>query len=147
MLDLHCKMSWAHTMHRKYFYFNYNLFVWYHNPVQTMTSSASLRYWFLSIVFLFFAWIPRIFRHHWIISKDHVFRLSVLTVFIYYFYAWVHFICSEAYPSHFRIPAFTTLIRCDSSYSWYNSEFYPFNQNASSLVLLSVFYSCFFEDL
>jgi hypothetical protein len=108
MLDLHNKMSWAHTIHRKYFYFNYNLFVWYHNPLHTLTSSASFHILFLSSVFLFCAWIPRIFRPHWIISrtsysgtlffhypvfqeffrshliisKDLVSRLSILTVSI-----------------------------------------------------------------
>jgi hypothetical protein len=62
-------MGWAHTMHRKYFYFNYNLFVWYHNPVHTLTSSASLHIWFLSSEFLLYAWIPRIFSPHWIIAR------------------------------------------------------------------------------
>jgi hypothetical protein len=101
-------MSWAHTMYRKYLYFNYNRFVWYHNSVHILTSSASLHIWFLSSVFLFYAWIPRIFRPHWIIlrtlysgtlffhypvfqeffrshliiSKDFVARLSILTVSI-----------------------------------------------------------------
>jgi hypothetical protein len=47
----------------------YNLLAWYHNPIHTLTSSASLHIWFLSSVFLFYAWIPRIFGLHWIISR------------------------------------------------------------------------------
>jgi hypothetical protein len=135
MLDLHSKMSWAHAMHRKYFYFNYNLFVWYHNPMYTLTSSSSLNIWFLSSVFLFYEWLPRIFRPHWIISrtlysgarffqypvfqeffrsdliisKDLVSRVSILTVPIL-------FLCLDAFHLFWSI-----------AHSPQNSNFHHFN--------------------
>jgi len=112
MLDLHSKTSWAHTIYGKYLYLNYNLFAWHQNPVHTLTSSVSLHILFLSCVFLFHAWIPKIFRPHWIISRTlHSGSLSFhYPVFQGFFRS--HLIISKDLASRLSVLTVSILLLC-----------------------------------